>query len=685
MHTNTLLRSHLRRNFSGQALRTALFLSCAWLFAAPIGFAQSGDDCSDATPIADPSSFCSATEEGNNLFATPSNEPTPACFSGADTDVWFCFTAVGSELVLVINAINTSLFEPSIALYSGSCTSGLTELGCETATAFVDVVELRQSGLTPGAKYYFRVDGFFPGTFQYCIRNYFGTDKIASDCPIAVRLCDKSTFNVQSVTGPGADPTEFDEAPCFLGAPSGEINSTWYTFTAATDGTLTFTLTPNNPEDDLDFIVYSLPNGPGDCTDKVVERCMNAGDFFASSPCMGPTGLNLTADDIDNPPGCAGITDNFLKYLDMTAGTTYALAVNNFTSSGNGFQVEWGGTAQFLGPKVGFQTDEADSNICIGEEILMTDTSSFAPSLGTLTGWHWNFGDGAVTDTANTRGPHSVQYKTQGIKTVSLTVTTSTGCEVTVTRQVEVEFCCAIQAEVVVSPGCPGTPGATASVTEQGGIQPLKYAWSNGQQDSVATGLQSGNYTVMVEDAAGCRDTVNFAVNTPLNVSVTLPKDTTIVKGTKANLLVASPNAGLTVIWMSGNDTLSGNTLSVMPEKTTTYLVAASVGNCVFSDSVTVEVIEELLQMPNAFTPNGDDVNDLLRPAMLGYTLLQLEVWARWGEKVYDSTLDNQNKGWNGIFNDKPAPADVYFYRVLVRRTADGTTVARNSNVTLLR
>ena len=104
-----------------------------------------------------------------------------------------------------------------------------------------------------------------------------------------------------------------------------------------------------------------------------------------------------------------------------------------------------------------------------------------------------------------------------------------------------------------------------------------------------------------------------------------------------------------------------------------------------FSDSVTVEVIEELLQMPNAFTPNGDDVNDLLRPAMLGYTLLQLEVWARWGEKVYDSTLDNQNKGWNGIFNDKPAPADVYFYRVLVRRTADGTAVARNSNVTLLR
>lgn len=664
---------------------STLLLALAGLFSLPSGFAQIGDNCTDATLIADPTDFCSANQAASNLLATPSAEPQPVCFDNSNTDVWFCFTAVASEVVVIINASSGSMFLPSVALYSGDCPSGLTELACVGNQFSTQIVELRQSGLTPGSKYYFRVDALFPGTFQYCIRNYFGIGAIASDCPVAVRLCDKSTFNVQAVAGPGADPTEFDGAPCYQGATSGEINSTWYTFTAANDGTLTFTLSPNSPNDDLDFVVYRLPNGPGNCDNKVVERCMNAGDFGLPSPCMGPTGLNLTAQDTENPPGCAGITDNFLKFLDMKAGTTYALAVNNFTSSGNGFQVEWGGTAQFVGPTAGFQTDEADNKICIGEEILMTDTSSFAPSLGTLTGWHWNFGDGAVTDTANTRGPHTVQYKNKGIKTVALTVTTSTGCEVTVTRQVEVEFCCAFEASVQVVPGCPGTPGATASVTEQGGIQPLKYAWSNGQQDSIATGLQAGNYSVAVEDAAGCKDTANFVVNTPLNVSVNFPKDTTIVKGTQATLAVASPNMGLTVSWAVGKDTLNDATISVMPEKTTTYLVTASVGDCLFADSVTVEVVEELLQLPNAFSPNGDEVNDLLRPAMLGYTLLQLEVWARWGEKVYDSAFDPQNKGWNGIFNDQPAPADVYFYRVLVRRDADGTEVARNSNVTLLR
>lgn len=245
---------------------------------------------------------------------------------------------------------------------------------------------------------------------------------------------------------------------------------------------------------------------------------------------------------------------------------------------------------------------------------------------------------------------------------------------------------CNLNAAVAVAPGCPNAPGAEASVTIQNGILPLKYVWSSGQQDSVATGLQAGSYSVTVEDAAGCRDTVTFMVNAPLNLSATFPKDTTIIQGTKATLSVASPNAGLKVVWSGGTDTLpTAPTVSVMPQKTTTYLVTASLGKCTVSDSVTVTVIKELLELPNAFTPNGDDVNDWLRPAMVGHTLLQLEVWARWGEKVYDSTLDDQNKGWNGTFNDKPAPADVYFYRAWVRRQSDGVETVLASEVTLLR
>ena len=665
-------------------LRVALLLFMLLHLSQP-AWSQVNDDCFNATPIADPTNFCSLPQGADNTLATPSALPVPTCFDNADSDVWFCFTAVASELVLVINAFNGNLFQPSVALYSGACPNQLTELNCETDLFNTDVIELRQSQLTPGEKYYFRVDGLFPGTFQYCIRNYFGVEKTSSDCPKAIPICDKATFNVQAVAGPGTDPSELDGAPCYLGAISGETNSTWYTFTASNNGPLTFTLTPNNPTDDLDFVVYRLPNGPGNCTGKVVERCMNAGDFLFPSPCMGPTGLNLTSTDIDNPPGCAGISDNFLKYLDMTAGTSYALVVNNFTSSGNGFQIEWGGTGEFTGPDPGFKTDEADNKICTGEDIVFTDTSSFPGGFGAITGWHWNFGADATLDTANTQGPHTVQYTTKGLKTIALTLTTSIGCEVTVTRQIEVEPCCIFQADVVVTPGCPGSAGATAAVETTNGALPLSYQWSNGAQSQVTTGLQTGNYSVSVQDAAGCKDTVSFTVTTPLNISVFLPKDTSIVKGTEAVLNLSSSNTILQASWATNKDTLTGTSVKVKPESTTSYLLTAIIGNCTIVDTVTITVVEELFERPNAFTPNGDQVNDQLRPAIIGYTLVRMEVWSRWGKLVYDSDIDVPNTGWDGTFNGEPAPADIYFCRMVVRRLTTGEEVVKQGDVTLLR
>ncbi|HMX39138.1 MAG TPA: gliding motility-associated C-terminal domain-containing protein [Saprospiraceae bacterium] len=652
--------------------------------------AQTNDDCGNATPIADPANFCSPNDAGSTLLASASAVPQPACFNGTTgQDVWYSFTAVAAELVFVVNGASTTpggnMLAPAAALYSGTCPNGLTELACASAQPNQNIMELRYGGLTPGSTYYLRVDGLSLGTFAYCIRNYFGNDAVSGDCPTAVRLCDKSTFNVQAVSGPGLDPSELDDATCFQSLFA-ESNSTWHVFTAANAGTLTFTLTPNNPGDDLDFVVYRLPNGPGNCAGHVAERCMAAGDFSAASPCMGPTGLILTDTDLTHGPGCNAGDNNFLRFMNLVAGRTYALVVNNFTSSGNGFQVEWGGTAQFVGPKAGFITDKPNAPRCTGEEIMVTDTSSFPSALGTLVGWHWNFGDGATPNMDTTQGPHTVQYATPGIKTLTLTVLTNTGCEVTVTRQIEIKTCCAIVTEVSTQPGCPDDPGGFAIAEVMAAIAPVKYSWSNGQQDSVATGLQAGSYTVTVEDAIGCKDTVSFQMAEPVKWQINFPKDTTIVKGGKAQLTVSSPSTGLQVTWSGGKEPLPNQpSVSVTPDATTVYVATATLGDCVVTDSIQVKVIDEILEPVSAFSPNGDNVNDLLRPVMLGYTLLRLEVWGRWGEKVYDSDLDNNNQGWNGTFNDKPVPADVYFYRAVVRRDSDKEEITLTHDVTLLR
>ena len=562
---------------------------------------QTNDDCANATFLAQAENFCSAVAAGDNTLATASNVPVPGCFGQADQDVWFSFTAVASEVTIIIRGLTFdtpggTLTLPSVALYAGPC-GALTELACQDDPFFNNIVELSAGSLTPGETYYFRVDGSNPGTFQYCLRNYFFGGTLSGDCPQAVVLCDKTPFNVAAIAGPGTDPNELDDAPCF-GGLFAESNSTWYVFTAAQNGPLEFTLTPNSASDDLDFVVYRLPNGPGDCTNKTVLRCMAAGEFFTPSPCMGPTGLSAGSTDLSEPAGCLlPGQDNFLAPLNMIAGTTYALAVNNFTSSGNGFQLEWGGAGTFVGPVAGFSA-AADSTVCLGEAIVFTDTSAF--NNGTITGWHWNFGVGAQPDTAGTRGPHTVRYTIPGSKIIALTITTSNGCVVTATGSATVDTCCLLSAAVQFPADC-AEFCQEASIVVTNALPPVTYQWSTGQTDSLVTDLPAGDYVVTVSDATGCTDTVSFTID------------------------------------------------------------------------------DQSLFIPNAFTPNGDGVNDVFFPGGSGFEVLELVVYSRWGQKVWSGV----SGGWDGRLDSTNLPSDVYAYRGRVR--FKGVTEERKGEVMLLR
>lgn len=659
------------------------FFGAAALFflSAPHASAQINDNCSGAAPIFDVENFCSPYAAGNTFFATASPVPKPSCANNVLRDVWFSFTAVATDVTIVINGGSSnpggSLGSPTVALYSGTCNQ-LTELGCAHDFFQAGITELHTGGLTPGETYYIRVDGSFPGTFQYCIRSYFPAGDLSGDCPTALTLCDRTSFNAAAVSGAGSDPNELDDAFCFQGLAS-ESNSSWFVWTAATDGLLEFTLTPNNPDDDLDFVVYRLPNGPADCSDKIVERCMAAGDFFTPSDCMGPTGLSSSATDLSQPPGCLPGDDNFLAALSMKAGTTYALVVNNFTSSGNGFQLDWSGTGEFKGPEVGFTDDEPDGRICRGETIVFTDTTLFPG--GALAGWSWNFGKDAVPGNATSQGPHTVQYATAGMKTVVLTVETADGCQVTMTRTITVEPCCALSASVDAQPGCPpAATGATATASTQNALAPLAYTWSNGGADTAAiAGLPTGTYTVTVSDANGCSATAAFSVDVAL-VGYTVPNDTLILAGQEVTLTATSTDPGATVEWNDGSQLLTGASITASPADTTTYTVTITAGDCVLTDSVLVQVLRERFNMPNAFTPNGDDANDAFYPASAGVDILEFRVWSRWGKLVHD----DPTKGWDGTVNGAEAPADIYVYHVRYRRI-DGQELLQKGDVALLR
>ncbi len=113
----------------------------------------------------------------------------------------------------------------------------------------------------------------------------------------------------------------------------------------------------------------------------------------------------------------------------------------------------------------------------------------------------------------------------------------------------------------------------------------------------------------------------------------------------------------------------------------------ANSGGCPFTDSVQVYACPPSdVYIPNAFTPNGDDVNDSFKVYNLNSVYYQLSVYNRWGERVFFS--NDPNKAWDGTYESTPAPEGVYNWTLVYRlNTSEGIPPQKiiSGNVMLLR
>jgi len=173
-----------------------------------------------------------------------------------------------------------------------------------------------------------------------------------ADCTSAMNICKKETIRIDRAGGEGQDKMEADFVACFMNGDNlgmAEENSTWLTWEIAESGSLTFTITPNNRSNDIDFVVYRLA-AKGSCKGKQIVRCMAAGDppeLAGSSPCLGKTGLKDGETDTSEDAGCSDAGDNtWLAPLKTVKGEHYALLVSNVSEEGPGFTISFGGTAK---------------------------------------------------------------------------------------------------------------------------------------------------------------------------------------------------------------------------------------------------------------------------------------------------------------------------------------------------
>jgi gliding motility-associated-like protein len=483
------------------------------------------DDCATATVIKDPRNFCSDPQKFTNIGATTSTiSAFSFCLSPNGSDVWFSFRALAKDVRVTIQGATASnptgtLRNPEAGIYEGKDCESLSELVSNCDKDGTNIIEIYKGGLIAGEVYYVRVQGRGAqvGTFKLCITNYNPPSNITSDCPTSTVLCDKSPFSVTSVIGFGRDSTELDDATCFI-TPGNkrtglETNSTWFKWICEKSGTLEFTITPSRLDDDIDFALYKL-NNINICSGKTLVRCMAAGSEASRNPCkpvFGPTGIRDSENDISEPPGCSSGQNGFIKSIDMVAGEIYALGINNFTSTGNGFSIDWGGTGTFVGPLAKIKINKPDKIYCLGEDVILDDASSFAA--GRISNRSWRFGKDASIDTANGVGPFKFFYKTPGWKSVVLTITSERGC--IVTNILDSIYIKPFEYDSLVRrPTCNGgRDGLIRMSVKNCGRAPIRYNWENTGYTTVdsISGLFPGIYRVAITDSSGVYiDTFRF-------------------------------------------------------------------------------------------------------------------------------------------------------------------------------
>jgi len=130
----------------------------------------------------------------------------------------------------------------------------------------------------------------------------------------------------------------------------------------------------------------------------------------------------------------------------------------------------------------------------------------------------------------------------------------------------------------------------------------------------------------------------------------------------KHETVLLTAKGGVRYQWNGQAGAAGDGSLSVAPERRTTYYVTVTTAEgCKAVDSVTVDVSGDPF-IPNAFSPNGDGKNDVFKLWAEDALLIDLQVFNRWGQLVYSG-----QDGWDGTYAGGDCEIGTYYYRCSYR------------------
>jgi gliding motility-associated-like protein len=409
------------------------------------------------------------------------------------------------------------------------------------------------------------------------------------NCANGIPVCQQTYSQANSYTGHGT--IQEVSNTCLL---TQETNSVWYIFTVQNSGTFTFLLNTSN---DYDYALYDITSiGCAGVPSATPIRC-NFSATYGSTGLTLPTAGGSLSYNASQAPTMPGIN--------VTAGQTFALIVDNFSANSNGYNITFGGTAQIFDntpPTLTALSISCNSNyfnVNFSESVLCssiaTDGSDF-----TITGPSGNVPVTSVSGNlcssgASTANFATVNFNNAGLVTGTYTVSVTNGTDgntmldkcgnvMLATQTATFQYLGALSISATNTLVCSG--GATTlSVTIAGGTPAgVTYAWApvGGSGSSITVNPTVNNTYLATVTYGGCSSTVSqvIIVGLPPVVYVT-PANASLCSGT-TNLVASATMGGSPCV--SCNYTWSGSSTQVDNAVASSTITGAGAG----SYSVTV-------------------------------------------------------------------------------------------------
>jgi len=471
------------------------------------------------------------------------------------------------------------------------------------------------------------------------------------------------------------DSSEVSEPPIF----ESSINTYDVACFGENKGEIDLSVSGGNTEEDYRYY-WATPDGSGLSEDSEDQSGLSAGNYFVtitdakdcqiqnSTLISEPDLLEITVDKTDI--NCFGNNDGTAT-VDIWGGTSnYSIEWSNGASQDSIFNL----AAGYYEVTV---TDDNGCDTISSFELTEPDEFESIVQFDNITCFGQNNGQIVVTPTGGTT-PYSYVWNDSSIPDDSIATNLGPG-QYTISV-VDNNNCENISNVELTQPDpliadiyaeditCYGENDGYISISMYGGTPEYTYTWNNGYAEPSADMLSDGLYSIRISDLHDCQVDTSIYIEEPEPLKIT-PR---VIRPTCPDIqngsIELNINGGRTpyiVYWDNGS--FDENLYDIRSGIYDVLVTDSSL--CEIDSSFVVKSAHNFcIDIPNAFSPDGDGINEKWSIDMRDlYPYAEVEIFDRWGNRIFYSKGYEESQYWDGTANGKELPMDTYYYIIYLR------------------